>query len=267
MSEASPPEDLAAILDRAVQGYVASGWVVVGRSERSAEIASPHGPERITLTAQPNGTVSENRWSAAAPPPPARGSDPVGAPVAAAKRGHGFRNLGIGCGGLVALVIVIIIIAVAASSGSKSGSGGSGQTSSSQSSQASKLGDVIHVGDLDLQIISVTPGFNATSFNQFNDANVAVQLQATNARGKAGATYDFSPALSLKLVDSSGVAHDPASCAGCPNEIGDTGSANLTPGGTVKGTVYYQVPAGATLTQIWYQPLFSTNKAIVNIGQ
>ena len=179
-----------------------------------------------------------------------------------------LKKLGIGCGGFIALIVVLAIIAavVNGGSGSKQSANTSGQTNTSSGSQAPKLGDVVHVGDLDLDIISVMPNFNATSFNQFNTVNVDVQVQATNARGKAGLTYAFLPDLALKLVDSSGVAHEPGTCAGCPGTIGDNGSADLTPGGTVKGDVYYQVPAGASLTQVWYQSPASTNKVIINIG-
>jgi hypothetical protein len=53
----------------------------------------------------------------------------------------------------------------------------------------------------------------------------------------------------LKLIDSSGVAHNPALlCAGCPAIIGHSGTIDLVPGGTVKGAVYFKVPDDVTFT-------------------
>lgn len=126
-----------------------------------------------------------------------------------------------------------------------------------------RIGDVVSVGSLDLTIISANAGFNSRQYNQFNSANVAIRVRATNARGDQGQLYDFSPLIAMVLVDSNGVAHTPEfGCAGCPDEIG---TVSLVRGGTIQGNVYYAVPAGIPLAEIRYEPLFSRNKATISL--
>ena len=101
-------------LDDAIAAYKASGWLLAAKMPDRAEMASPNGPERITLDVRPDGTVAAREWtdSLAARPP---------AITPAPKRGHALRNIGIGCGGLFALLVVLAIIG-AAMSGSKASS-------------------------------------------------------------------------------------------------------------------------------------------------
>lgn len=152
--------------------------------------------------------------------------------------------------------------AYVASSSSSAPSSTDAPKVNTQGLQRGRIGEVVHVGDLDLRIISVT-GFNSTKYNRFNDANTAVTLEATNVRGKVNATYNFSPTFALTLVDGNGVGTTPTfSCAGCPDEIG---TVDLTTGGTIRGTVYFKLPSSSTSwTQVRYQALMSSNQAIIS---
>jgi hypothetical protein len=126
-----------------------------------------------------------------------------------------------------------------------------------------QIGERVSVGDLDLTVESAE-GFNTRTYNQFNDANVRVRLTATNVRGRDDRTYDIS-IFAFKLIDGNGVAYSQTlACAGCPEEISNT---SLTRGGTVRGAIYFAVPAGATLNEVRYEPLFSTNKAFIGLGR
>ena len=120
-----------------------------------------------------------------------------------------------------------------------------------------RVGDTALVGDLDLQILEVVP-FDSRVYNQFNEANIAVKLTATNARGRESGTYTFTPVLALRLVDSAGVVHEPTFlCAGCPDVID---SLELIRGGSASGAVYFEAPEGVGLVELRYQAFLSTNK-------
>ena len=171
-------------------------------------------------------------------------------------------------GGLLGAFVVIGIAGSAGSSennstASNAGTSGNGPTVAQSSSGLVRgaIGEQLQVGDLNLTIEGVE-SVNTKTFNQFNDANVRVKATAANARGKSDKTYNISP-LAFKLVDGNGVAHDPTfGCAGCPNEIG---SVSLTGGGSISGYLYFAMPAGVTMTELRYEPLFSTNKAFISL--
>lgn len=171
-------------------------------------------------------------------------------------------------------LVAIVLIGIAGSAGSSddetdstpattSGSGSSAPTvaQSSGGLVRGSVGQLLQVGDLNLTIEGVE-NVNTKTFNQFNDANVRVKVSATNARGAEDRTYNIS-LFAFKLVDGNGVAHDPGlGCAGCPNEIAST---SLTKGGSITGYVYFALPAGTTMTELRYEPLFSTNKAFISL--
>jgi len=122
-----------------------------------------------------------------------------------------------------------------------------------------RVGDTARVGDIDLTLVRVNQSFDSAAYNRFNDANVAVTLRVVNARG---GDYTFSPGLALKLVDSSGIAHDPDLCTGCP---GERGSVDMVRDGRFETVVYFTAPAGR-LTELRYEPFLSTNKATFRLG-
>jgi hypothetical protein len=123
-------------------------------------------------------------------------------------------------------------------------------------------GDVVKVGDLDLTVVSVTRSFNSRRYNQFNSANVAVRVRATNARGDSGDFYNLS-AWGFKLIASNGIAYSTEiGCAGCPEEIV---SVDLIRGGMVDGYLYFAVPENVILTDLYYQPLFSFNETTIDL--
>lgn len=176
----------------------------------------------------------------------------------------------IGFGGFVAFLIIIVIVLSVAGGGEDEAtdSAAAQQTSGSDAAATATaeqpgLGDLVRVGSLDLTIHSVEP-VDTTGYNMFNNANLAVKLTATNARGSESGEYRFSPILALKIVDERGVILEPSlACAGCPDDI--TSGVALARGGTISGTVYYEVPEGVKLTEIRYEPLFSTNKATIRL--
>ena len=119
------------------------------------------------------------------------------------------------------------------------------------------IGDPVRVGSLELTGVGVEP-YDASQHNMFNDSNLRVEVIAVNARGGADSEYNISQ-LYFQLVDENGIAHDPEfACADCPDAIG---SIDLVQGGRVRGYVYFQAPDGRQLTELIYEPLFSTNKA------
>lgn len=181
------------------------------------------------------------------------------------KAGFG-RVVGYGAMAFVGLAILAIgIAALGSGSGSAensvappgSSSSGNVKKVNSQGQQTGTIGDVVHVGDLDLTILSVEAGFDSAHYNMFNDANIVVRFTATNARGSAKDTYEFTPQLAFKLVDNNGAGTGPEICADCPDQVD---SASLVRGGTVSGAVYFK---GTSWTQIRYQSLFSNNSAII----
>ncbi len=140
--------------------------------------------------------------------------------------------------------------------------GGASEEARSQRERVPQIGDVVEVGSLDLTVVEVED-YDSSRHNQFNDANVRVQVTATNARGDASDEYNFSPLLAMQLVDSDGIAHDPElGCADCPDEIT---TVDLVRGGTVRGYVYFAIPAGKGLVELIYEPLFSFNKARIRL--
>lgn len=121
--------------------------------------------------------------------------------------------------------------------------------------QRGRLGEVVHVGNLDLVIHSVE-SFNSRAYNQFNEANAVVHVTATNARGPVNETYNFSP-LFFTLIDGNGVGVSYETCAGCPNAIR---TVDLIPGGTITGNVYFKAPSWR---EIRYKSFASSNQAFI----
>ena len=50
-------------LDDAIATYEASGWRLAAKMPDRAEVASPHGPERITLEIRPDGAIGTRPWT------------------------------------------------------------------------------------------------------------------------------------------------------------------------------------------------------------
>lgn len=148
--------------------------------------------------------------------------------------------------------------APAESSAARSGGGVSSQTSSA--SPQPRIGELISVGSLDLIIHTVEP-VDASQYNMFNEANTRVRLTATNARGDADEEYNLS-GFYFALVDSNGIAHDVALCAGCPDEISNV---DLVNGGRVEGALYFNIPSNRSLVELLYEPLFSGNKVRIQL--
>jgi hypothetical protein len=207
------------------------------------------GEKRTTLTVDSNGAVNE--------------AESKGSPA--------VKWVAAGVLGLIILGAVATLSSLSADSSSSDvytstassssvGSSGSAPKVSSQGLQRGTVGEVVHVGDLDLRIVSVD-GFDSRRYNQFNSANVVVNLEATNARGKNSATYSFSPLIALTLVDGNGVGTTPTTCAGCPSNIS---TVELTKGGTITGNVYFKFASQSTSwKQVRYQALMSSNEAII----
>lgn len=122
---------------------------------------------------------------------------------------------------------------------------------------ATATASTVSVGSLDLTVFGVER-YDSTRHNIFNSANLRVEIAALNARGGADSEYNIS-SLFFELIDENGIAHSASwSCAGCPDQIV---SIDLVRGGRVRGFVYFEVPADRRLTELVYEPLFSTNKA------
>jgi hypothetical protein len=158
-------------------------------------------------------------------------------------------------GGFVKKLVGGIIVAVVGLSvlGALTGDEAGSPSRATSASATYRVGDTARVGDIDLTLVRVDQSFDSAVYNRFNDANVAVTMRVVNARGD---DYTFSPGLALKLVDSSGIAHDPDLCTGCP---GERGSVDMVRGGRFETVVYFTAPAGR-LTELRYEPFLSTNK-------
>lgn len=104
-------EQRVAALDEALTGYIAAGWVFVSRAGVCAELASPHGPERLALEVLPDGRLNThtgfvasgaaNSFSSALVPisehPQVPYIQPVYAPVAngyPGRQGTGSESIG-----------------------------------------------------------------------------------------------------------------------------------------------------------------------------
>ena len=125
------------------------------------------------------------------------------------------------------------------------------------------VGDLVQVGDLDLTVLGHGP-VDTTRYNQFNDANFSVRVEAVNARGEASEEYNLSAFFAFELIDSDGVHYDSSfGCAGCPEEIDDI---DLIRGGRVEGLVYFEVRDEARIVELRYAPLFSLNVARIWIA-
>ncbi|MEZ4503717.1 MAG: DUF4352 domain-containing protein [Dehalococcoidia bacterium] len=124
------------------------------------------------------------------------------------------------------------------------------------------IGDTVEVGSLDLTVVGVL-AVEATQYAPFNEANVAVRIRATNARGEEGQLYNIAPLAAFRLVDAAGVAHQPvAVCANCPAHLTNT---DLTRGGTIEAVLYFALPPDPALVELRYAPVFSTNRATIRL--
>lgn len=162
----------------------------------------------------------------------------------------------------IALFLVLVGVAllgafVRSTNGSTSTGAGARAPGSADAQPMAAVGDVVSVGSLDLTVTSFDPAFDAARYNRVNRASVAVQFRATNARGDEGKEYEFF-LNAFKVVDAAGVTYPRAICVDCPGEFATRG---LIRGGTLEGTAYFEVPPGATLTELIYDPLFSNNRA------
>jgi len=161
---------------------------------------------------------------------------------------------------VITIVIGILVSATEESPSARSSSGSTSSSPASTAAAAARIGSTVQVGDLNLRLDSVK-AFSGERYNQFNDANVAVELTLFMARGEGD--YTFSPSLALQLVDSSGVVHDPTFCTSCPDELRST---TLTRGGGTHGVVYFSIPGGRdSLRELRYEPFLSRNKASFNV--
>ncbi|GEM_PF-2981601 len=72
-------EQPVAALDEAIAGYVTAGWMFVSRVGVCAELASPHGPERLSLEVLPDGRLHTHSGFMASGP--ANTSSPALVPI------------------------------------------------------------------------------------------------------------------------------------------------------------------------------------------
>ena len=179
------------------------------------------------------------------------------------QRLNGYGRLALAVGVLLALLVGC------EEDEAGSGSGGSVATAAARTASTPEptpsqpgIGDRVSVGSLDLTVLGVEE-YDSSVHNMFNDANVRVEIEAVNARGAADEEYNLSAFLAIQVVDSNGIAHDPGlGCAGCPDEVGNV---DLVRGGRIRGYVYFEIPADRPLTELIYEPLFSTNKARISL--
>jgi len=185
---------------------------------------------------------------------------PLGAIIALFGNTAKRRDRFIGIGGIWAVSIVGVMLLAATGSNQENTptccdtlAGATPTKVNTQGTQRVILGEVAHVGDLDLVITEVL---------RISDARAIIRIEATNARGKAEKVYNFSTLLSFKLIGSNGIAYEPTICF-C--EEVDYGGIDLLLGGKIAGKVYFKVDAGITFTEVWYQSFLSTNKAIIRL--
>ena len=135
-------------------------------------------------------------------------------------------------------------------------------TAQAASTSQSRIGDTVRAGDLDLTIISLAQ-YDSTRHNQFNSANVRVEIEAVNARGSATADYHLS-SWAFELVDSNGIVRDRGigGCASCPDEIG---SVDLVQGGRIRGYIYFTIPAERELVELIYAPASLGDKVRISL--
>lgn len=170
-------------------------------------------------------------------------------------------------GPLAGLIVIAVIAAIAGGDDddttfTPSSDGRTSAATESSSGDPPGIGDLVEVGSLDLAVLDVNTSFDAAQYNQFNEANVAIRFRATNARGDADEEYNLNTFLFFQVVDSNGVAHDPATCAGCPDDVGNV---DLVRGGMIEGTVHFEIPEGVRLVELIYEPIFSRNKARIRL--
>lgn len=125
-----------------------------------------------------------------------------------------------------------------------------------------RIGESVRVGNLDLTILGIE-SYDSTRHNQFNSANLRVEIEAMNARGAADAEYHLS-SWAFELVDSNGIVRDMGigGCASCPDTIG---SVDLVQGGRIRGYIYFTIPQGRELVELIYRPTASDNKVRISL--
>jgi hypothetical protein len=125
------------------------------------------------------------------------------------------------------------------------------------------LGEPVGVGNLDLTVHGVTKEFDSKTHDPANNANVAVEVTAVNARGEAGRPYNLRTFLTMALIDAAGNVHSPErACTRCPQELA---SVDLAPGESVRGFVYFAIPAEHALTELRYQAYLSTRRGEIRL--
>lgn len=178
--------------------------------------------------------------------------------------------------GIPLAAIIVLAIAGAALGGgndddsTRSSAANTGQASGQQVSPETqspdaqpKIGSTVKVGDIDLTVLSADT-VDTTQFNQFNDANYAVRIRVTNARGDKDKQYTLNQ-FTFSLVDQSGVGIDPGlGCSGCPDAL-PGGSVDIVGGGTFEGVVYFKLADGKSATELRFQGLFSGNKTAISL--
>jgi hypothetical protein len=142
--------------------------------------------------------------------------------------------------------------------------------SATKESQAS-FGELVRVGDLDFTVLNVARWSSAAAPKgplgqpmALSKPNFVVQVEATNARGAEGRTYEFSP-LSMKVIDDAGVVHEAVTCLGCPGQLSGGLPARIVNGGTLEASFYFQLPADRLPAAVQYRPVFSQKAVKVDV--
>jgi hypothetical protein len=139
------------------------------------------------------------------------------------------------------------------------GDGGGGQ-------QTFAVGDLVELGDWQVQVHGATDPFTSGSeFIQPAPGNrfVAADVEVFN-RSDAPATV--SSILCFELQDSTNAAYQ-LSAAGFGPGTPAPPDGEVAPGGALRGTLAYEVPAAATGLRIHFKcELFSTGSAVINLS-
>ena len=171
---------------------------------------------------------------------------------------------------LVIIGATIAIVALAGSGetnqaqkvGSSSGSSSTEARASDAGSgtQAFAVGDQVKLGDWTVSVNGVTDPFvSSNSFDHADGRFVAVDTTVTNGSTEP---ESVSSIVCFELRDATGQTYNQAFVSGGPSAP----DGEVDPGGVLRGTLFYDVPATATgLTLRFKCDLFSSGSATINL--